>query len=503
MAKLLGIDANKSVVRVALLRTSYRKIAIEALGEASVEAAGGEAAAIRQALGAHKPDAAAIALSGEKSFYRRLDLPATALKEIESVLGFELEATVPFEMEDAVFDHLLLRRLAGSPSLPVFATLARVEDVKQRIQLARDAVGFEPERVGTGPVPLANLVSVIAELEKPPVLGPLALLDLGETTTEVLILQNGEPVFARTLSRGTIGLPDSAPVLARELRQTFAAWRTLGGDPLRGMYLLGVGANAAGAEHFLSVELGISVLPLPRPVIDGVTPENVESLPRYAKAFGLALGLAGGKGKSFNLRKGALEVERSYPFLREKIPLLAGLSAAILVSFGFSVVAELRSLDSEHEMLVAKLQAASKDVLGEELDDPDKAREMLDQAPTSDDDPLPKVDGFDVMVALSKAVPKDLVHDLVELDVQRGHAIIQGTVPKVNDAETIATALKDNKCFKDVKIVRTSQFTEGKQKYVLELDLKCEAPKKAAKKSPEGADAASPASSAKPEKEGK
>ena len=29
-----------------------------------------------------------------------------------------------------------------------------------------------------------------------------------------------------------------------------------------------------------------------------------------------------------------------------------------------------------------------------------------------------------------------------------------------------------HKCFKDVKISRTSQFTEGKQKYVLEFDLR-------------------------------
>src|ERR1700754_1548729 len=105
MSRLLGIDSNKTVVRTALIRTAYRKVTLEALGEADVVSAGSEVEAIRQAVGALKPDGAAIALSGERSYYRRLDLPAAAQKEIDNVLAFELEATVPFEMEDAVFDY--------------------------------------------------------------------------------------------------------------------------------------------------------------------------------------------------------------------------------------------------------------------------------------------------------------------------------------------------------------------------------------------------------------
>jgi general secretion pathway protein L len=312
-----------------------------------------------------------------------------------------------------------------------------------------------------------------------------------------LILLGGEPVFARTLSRGTSGLPGSAPLLARELRQTLSAWRTLGGEPLSGMYLVGGGAAAAGAELFLATELGVSILPLPRPNLDGISPEQAESLPRFARAIGLALGLTG-RGKGLNLRRGPLEAEQSFPYLREKIPLLAGLGAVIAVSFGFSMIAQLRTLDAERELLTARLAVASRDVLGEETTEPDKAKELLEQGPgKTDEDPLPHVDAFDAMVALSKAVPKEVVHDVVELDVSRGHVILQGTVPSVGDAETIAKNLKENRCFKDVKISRTSQFTEGKQKYVLEFDLKCEDKKK---KTPEPADSATPVTSAKPEK---
>jgi general secretion pathway protein L len=80
--------------------------------------------------------------------------------------------------------------------------------------------------------------------------------------------------------------------------------------------------------------------------------------------------------------------------------------------------------------------------------------------------------------------------------VQRGHVILQGVVPTVGDAETIAKALKDVRCFKDVKLGRTSQFSEGKQKYQTEFDLKCE-DKKAKPTSAEPEGTATPSGSAK------
>ena len=505
MSRILGIDVGKAVVRTALLRASYRRFTLEALGEAPV--VGSEVDAIRAAVGTHKPDAIAVALSGERSFYRRVELPASAQKEIGSVLPFELEASVPFEMTDAVFDYRIEKRAPGSEMLPIFAALARIDDIKARIELVREALGMEPERVGTGALPLANLANVIPELEQPfgkatapgelPL--PVAILDLGEASSDVMILQGGEPIFARTLSRGTMGLPDSAPALSRELRQTFAAWRAAGGGHLAGMYLVGGGASAQGADVFLSTELGISILPLPKPRLEGVTAEQEAMLPRFAMAIGLAMGLTG-KARGLNLRKGPLEAARSYPFLREKIPLLAGLGAVVVVSFGFSLLAEHRSLSTEKEMLLSRLEAATGDVFGEATNDPAKAQELLDKgAGAADDDPLPHADAFDVMVKLSESVPKEIVHDVVDFDVNRGHVMIQGTVPSIPDAQGIADKMKEHKCFKDVKITRTSQFTEGKQKYVLEFDLKCD-DKKPKKKTDSGGDAAQPAAGKEEEK---
>jgi general secretion pathway protein L len=510
MQRLLGLEVTRTYVRAALLNVSMRKTTVEALEEVAVDDAGGQKEALWAAVGDLRPDGTALALSGEKAFFRRIELPAAAMKEIQSVLGFELESTVPFEMDEAVFDHRVLKVDAArkdAATVPVFAVVARTEDVLERIQLVKDALKIDPERVGVGAMPLANLAAVLPELDGQPAKKgepaddrPVAVLSLGERTSDIVILQGGDPVFCRSLSRGTYGLPASAPALSRELRQTLAAWRAQGGELLRGIYLVGGGASAAGAEVYLATELGVSILPLPAPRLEGLTPEQKEKLPRFAMAIGLALGLTG-KAKAFNLRRGPLEVARSYPFLREKIPLLAGLGAVIAVSFFFSMMAEYRSLSSERELLDAKLAVVTQEVLGESTTDPQKARDLLAHGPGAEDDPMPQADAFDVMVQLSRAVPKEVKHDVLEMDLARnGHVKIEATVPSVSDAQAIAEKMKEHRCFRDVKVSRTIQFAADKQKYTLEFDLKCDKKKKPSDKDKdkpaEGSPSASPTGTA-------
>lgn len=502
MARLVGIDIGDDIIRMAVVRTAMRRTGVELLKEIRFER-GGEAAALAElgvAIGP-KPDGIAVSLPGEKTFYRRLELPQTAIREIDSVVAFEIESSLPFEIESAVFAQRLQKRVAASDMLYVFAAVARLDDVKHRISLVEKALSREPEVVSPGSLPLANLTALIPELETglvkvaPPAVGvagevipiptttrsvtaPVAILDLAETRSELLVLVGGEPTFARTIARGTRGLPASAAALGRELKQSLSAWRAQGGDPVSVLYLAGSGAALGGAEAYLSSAVGVEVLRLPMPALEGVKPEEQESVPLYAKALSLALSL-GTSSKALNLRQGPLATTRSFPFLREKTPLLSGLAAVIVVSFGFSVIAELRALSAERAALDTELGQVTKEVWGEETTDIARARELLEKgAPAGEEDPYPNADAFDVMVQYSKAVPKDVVHDVVEFDVTKGHATIQATIPKTADAgattDKIMAVLREHPCLKDVKIQKTVQLGEDKQKYILELDVRCE-----------------------------
>jgi general secretion pathway protein L len=503
MPSWLGIDIGSESVKAALVRSTYRKLALGRLATASVAESGGVAAAIRaataQVLEGEKqgPDGAATAVDGSRTAIHRLTLPATAQKELASVLAFELEAQVPFDLESAVFDWQVLERPGADGQLSIVAAVARLDDVRARIDVVREAIFQEPERVAVGSLALGALLPLLPGILTE---GTVAIVDLGAKASDVMVIEGGEAVFARALSCGTEGLPATASRLAREIRVSFAAHRAQGGAAPASVWLCGGGAFVSGAEGFLAGELEVPVHRLPDPTLDGgaADAQPPAEVARYAKAIALAMGLSG-KSNVLDLRRGPLSFERGFAWVRERVPVLAGLAAMILLSFVFSAWARLHEIHAARDVLQAALGAVTKDVLGTEATTAQDAQDLLaKEAALTDEDPMPHADAFDVMVQLSQAIPSSMKHDVDELDVQREHVSIRGVVGSIPEAQSIVASLSDDRCLNDVKIKNTTQAVGGdRQKYLMEFDLKCPEDVKAAPKKKGEPVAASSASGGK------
>lgn len=478
MAGFVGIDIGKTHVRAVSIGVGYKRLSLGKLEEVALDAVESLERAIQLVCAPllEHADGVAVAIDGDQCFIQRITIPATAQKRLEEVLPFEIEAQVPVDIDELVFDHRSLRRKSSSDPVVVMTAAARIDAVRARIDLLKSAIARQPDRVGCGPLALANLASVVSPLRGP---GPFALVDLGAERTEVTVLVQGEAVFVRTLSQGVGGLPQTAGALASELRQTLLSAAVAVGGDLQAAYLLGGGSGATGAAEYLAYEVGVPVTPLPALELEGVTPEQAERLPRFAKALALALG-ASGRSRDVNLRQGPLAYQRGFGFLKEKLPVLSGLGAAIAISFVFSNWAQMRALEREHELLASQLAAVSHEVLGEEVTEAEAAGEALTKAQATEEaDPMPTVDGFDIIVELSKVIPTSMVHDIEEFDMQRSKVKVTGVVGSTADAQTIATEIGKHPCVKDPKIAKiTQQVGTEKQKYVLEIDVRCGEDKK-------------------------
>jgi general secretion pathway protein L len=503
MSTWLGIDIGTTAVKVAAIRTAYRKVQLVGLASVEVAQAGGVLEALSQAARAVMGergglgDAIAIALEGQRATVKVVGLPASALKQIAEVLPFELESALPFDIEEAVFDYRVLpgMRETKGEELAVLVGVAKTADVAARIELVKGALAAEPERVGVGAFPIANLLPYVPVLGE----GVVAVVDLGTVSSDVIVMKGGEPLFARTVALGTKGLPGTAAKLARELRTTIAAHRSQGGEPPTRLLLCGGGAYVSGAEAFLSsaLELPVEVLPTPALEMPALAPEHGAAMARFSKAIGLALSL-GPRSAGLNLRKGPLAFERGFAWVKEKVPLLAGLAAVILVSFLFSAWAQLYSKGKEKAVLEKAVAIVTKDVLNEETSSAARANELLSsQTSLSDEDPLPHADSFDVMVKISELIPPSMTHDIEELDIQKQHVILHGIVGSIPDAQAIKTSIGSERCFSDPKITRTTAQVGGTaQKYVLEFDIKCPEDVKGGAKKPGTSSAGSSSASA-------
>lgn len=491
MARYVGIDIGATQIKVAVIRGSARKWTIEDLRAiervpADVAYAQGGAApvqSVEELIGevsrepAANNDPLSVGFDGTRTYVRSLELPAAVRRRIGEVLPFELEAQLPFDIDEAVFDFRPRPGIPQNLPQPVLVAAARIDDVRERIELVKRSLGREPDHVVPSSFALADLAAALPAFRAP---GgeSRAILDLGYNESELIILSGTEPVFARTLSRGVHGMPQSAAALAREIRQTFLAFRTAGGEPPTTVWLTGGGALVPDLARWLAGELQLTVDVLTLAGLDDEA-KRPDSL-RFARAIGIALSAAP-KRRGLDLRRGPLAFERGYGFLREKIPILAGLGATILVTFLFATWTRARNVTADRKTLEQTLEATAREVLGEPTSSPERVQELLtSKGPAGDDDPLPRADAMDVMVQISELIPTTkFKHDIEKLEVQRQvnggfRVILSGIAPTGADVSTIEGNLKAYRCFVNPTVTKkTKAIADDRTKYTLETELRC------------------------------
>jgi general secretion pathway protein L len=474
MARAVGIEISATHVRAVTVVSSYRHNGIEKTAEVeinqNVDVREALASAVRPMLG--HGESVAVGISGLGAYLLRVELPATALRQIEQVVPFELEARIPVDIDELVHDFVVSRDKGTSDTINVMIAAAPLRGVRKVVEDCREILGKDVERVACGPLPLVNLVPYLprAFSDDPAIM----ILDLGEASSDILIIRNGRPAFARTISHGIERLPESADALVAAIRQSLLAWVSQTDHAVSQVYLTGIGATMAGAESYLSQRLEVAVLPLPKLDVDYSSGDSWESMSRYTKALGIAVGL-GVRPNDPDLRSGSLSYQRGYAFLKEKAPLLSGLVTAVFISILFANWAALRSLDREQRVLSEQLEIASQQILGKATTEPSEALELLAKRKALEEsDPMPHMDAFDVLVAISNAIPNTIVHDIDELDMQREHVKMTGIVGLAAEAQQIASNLKEQRCFQDVRLSKVVQMVNSdRQKYGLEWDVRC------------------------------
>ena len=471
MGRFIGVDIRATHVRAVLLRTAGRRVFIERLLEVDRTVVPTLTEALRagvQPLLQHG-EPVALAIEGDRSFIHRIRLPVHAQRQLADVLPYEIEAHVPLDIDDLVHDHRVVS--SNSDGLVVMTAAARTDYVRDRIALCKEAIGQAPERIGCGPLPLVNVAPLIPDLNHDK---PVALIDLTASHTEVLVVMKGEPMFARTLSRGLKSLPAGANAMGAELRQTLNAFAVHSGEAVERVELVGHASSDPQAIPFLSYQLGVDVSPLDELSVEGVESQDRPLIARFAKAIAVALSM-GSKARDLDLRQGPLVQQRGFTFLKEQIPLLSGLAAAIVISFAFATWAEMRALNREEEVLSASLLQLSSSMLDEETDDPELVTELLDRGGGAEIlDPMPHADAFDIFVELSKGIPMEITHDIEELDLRRGKVKMHGIVKSKSDAQKVEEIVKKWECAQNVKLGKITQVVNSdNQKYLLNFDLAC------------------------------
>lgn len=194
--RILGLDLGSHAIKAVEMRQTLRDLEVVQLRTLSLDDPSPSLAGeIREFLQLNDlpTSGAVVALAGDRVSSRRLSFPFRDKRKIGPAVPFELEAQVPFDLDDFVIDWEIVTE--HREQVEVAVTLAPRSEVTLLLEMLHEAE-VEVRIVEAEGLVLANLASAF---ELP---GTRLLVDIGHRKTTLCLCLNGRAVTARTLPIG-------------------------------------------------------------------------------------------------------------------------------------------------------------------------------------------------------------------------------------------------------------------------------------------------------------
>lgn len=423
-------------------------------------------------IGGPKADVVAVALSGDQTATPVVNLPFTESKKIDATLGFEVENLLPFDLDEAVYDHQVLSQKQGHSELLV--GVARIEEVGALLALLQ-ANGVDP-RVVTLPG-LANLALLADLLSREKASADVAegLLELGAERTTLSIArgaasERSAPSMVFTRAMGGVE-PEALQLAIREIRQSLFSAQTRSKVAVRRLRITGDLAGLPGLRERLERDLGLPV-------------ERLEKLPGdphgriadddqggLALAMGLALRGHARGGRILNLRKGPFAFRGDLDYLKGKVGRLVAFAAVLMLLVAGNVMMRNHTLRGEEEALDRALCEQTQKVLGSCETDFNLALSKLQGGDTKASK-IPTASALEVFSVAGDTMPGvDL--RMEEIDATLERLRLRGVVDSFDAVDQVVAGLKKARCIGDVKPGRVQKNREEKIEFTLDALYVC------------------------------
>lgn len=143
---------------------------------------------------------AVISISGHSSvIIKRISLPEMTEEELTESIKFEAEQYVPFDIEDVNLDFQIIGPKEEPGQMDVILVAVKKDIINEYISVVKEA-GLNPVIVDIGSFALENMYGINYEVESD---RNVALLNIGASTVNMIILKGGVSVFTRDSSLGS------------------------------------------------------------------------------------------------------------------------------------------------------------------------------------------------------------------------------------------------------------------------------------------------------------
>lgn len=202
-----AIHIESHTIQVAQVIASQKKTVVCALDEYQVNP--GDARTYHQRLTATlkkiapkipKEAEVVVTFPSAKVVVKELTLPFLDEEKIRMVIDYEIESAIPFKIENAVIDFIILRQSLVKESSTILVVAVQKEEVKKVLDIFQKA-DIQPHKITLDLFANATLFSSLPVYSK--LKHAYVIVDIGARSTRLLLMHNQAIMATRTLARGT------------------------------------------------------------------------------------------------------------------------------------------------------------------------------------------------------------------------------------------------------------------------------------------------------------
>ena len=480
--KVLGIDIQNDAVSAVLVRSSLREKRIENHAFMPIRDAEDEAGGLTAALNtiADSMDLSgcdcAVSISADLFSFRNMQVPFKDAKKIRMMLPFELEPTLPYQIEDITIDFRVLQTDDQKERTSLFAAMVEKTDLDAHLETLA-LLKINPEIVTISGLPTALCLASQA--------------DPGEDQLLLAFNKNHSVLFANVA--GQISLIRSFPMppaassnhqsIGNQVLRTLAAFEEIAHSDFQPLEVIVTGNGLDGLN--LKEEVA-KVLKLPVKFANfadrfdlpiETSDENFWNPARMDNALALALmeidGLNG-----LNFHKGRFAAKKFFVKNKSNLVKTGILAAVVLALLFFNVITESYTLRKRvahlDQQITGILKATFPGVKAK--GDPYSLMQVkikeAKQNKVFQVESINSIRSIDILNHISLSIPKNTIVDITRMVIGPENVLISGNTDTFNAVDDMKSRLEQIDSFKKVTISSANTDRSGKEiRFQLKVEL--------------------------------
>ncbi len=142
----------------------------------------------------------AIGLPAQKTFTSIIEVPNASPKQLENTIKYEVDRYIPMSVEEAEFDYTILGVSPNDPAKAEVLLSSTAKDYAERTMEMIEGLGLNIVAQEPEPIAMARALVPVGSKDA------RMMVDLGENSTDIVVMYQGVPRLVRSIPGGLSGL---------------------------------------------------------------------------------------------------------------------------------------------------------------------------------------------------------------------------------------------------------------------------------------------------------